>query len=358
MGKFYKIFIVLFFLLPVFVFAQAEKKKALFFYSESCPHCKEVKDYFQKEKIYEKYDIREVDVSGEYNLAYLNDFFDSFNIEQEKRGWPAVFFGNEILVGSVPIIDNFKSKIEEFGTYEFPSPDVVKKSLLGIKNGPNASNQRSTAVIILEAGLVDSINPCVFAAIFLLVFILWPACVRSKFPFAMAGFLLIIFSLRLLSGIFLFQDAKHLDFFRPILAIAGILSATLGIFSLKYSLQSITHSLFDIKIKYFSEKQTIFAKGAIMGIIAGLFVLPNASEPYVPFIKIISERMNLASAIAALSVYNFLFIIPLVLFTLAISWLVKKEEARKFYRKNKILVRVICGVAMVFIGAYIVKVSF
>lgn len=356
-----KFFIIIFLIfLPMLVFAQAEKKKALFFYSENCLHCKEVKEYFQKEKIYEEYEIREIDVAGEYNLAYLNDFFDSFGIKQEKRGWPAVFFGNEILVGSVPIIENFKSKMEESGAYEFPAPADVEKSLSKMREKMNYKEQLSwsTAAIILGAGLADSINPCIFAVVFFLLFILRPACVRSKFLLAIAGFFVAIFSVRLLSGIFIYKDAGYLNFFRPILAISGILSATLGIFSLKYSLQNITQPILNTKISFFSKKQGIFIKGLLIGIIASLFILPNVSEPYVPFIKIIAERMNIFPAIIALSIYNFLFIIPLLLLVLFISWSAKKERAQNFYRKNKMLIRVTCGAAMVFIGAYIVKVSF
>lgn len=360
MSKFLKILFVFFLFLPVFVFAQAEKKKALLFYSESCSHCQEVEDYFQKENIYDKYEIRKIDVAGEYNAAYLNEFFDSFNIAPENRGWPAVFFGNEILVGSRPIMENFVSKIEKANASEFPAPATVEKSLLEMKSRLDESGQSFWPMlyIILNAGIADSINPCVFVAVFILLFILWPSSVRSKFPLAIIGFFLAIFISRLFSGIFLYYNADRLNFFRPILAMAGILSATLGIFSLKYSLRGLTHALFDAKIGNFSIERLTFIKGMVIGVVASIFLLPNSGGPYFPFIKILSERLGAGMFMMVLSIHNFLFIIPLLAIAFLIYRFSRKEKVKKLYRKSNALVRVVCGAAMVLVGIYIVRISF
>lgn len=347
-------------LLPLLVFAQAEKKKALLFYSEECPHCKEVEEYFQKEKIYEKYEIRKIDISGEYNFSYLNDFFDSFKISQEKRGWPAIFFGDKILVGSRPIIENFVFQMEKSGTSEFPAPLTSDEYFSKIKSklGDNKQSAQSLAVIVISTSLIDAINPCIFTTIFLLLFILWPSCIRSRFLFAMFGFLVAIFLIRLFSGIFLYQNTDTLNFFRSILIIMGITSATLGIFSLKYPLSSFSHAIYKMKIAQLSLNETIFLKGLAIGSFAGLFLLPNPIEPYSHFIKIISERFSQAKAIGILSLYNFLFIIPLVALAMGINLLAKKTKVREFYKKNIELVRVISGTIMVFIGIYIVRIIF
>ena len=360
MNKFLKIIFVFLLFLPVLVFAQTEKKKALFFYSENCPHCREVEEYFQKEKIYEKYEIKKIDVAGEYNAAYLNEFFDSFNIAPENRGWPAVFFDNEILVGSRPIIENFVSKIETANGSEFPSPTTVEKSFLKMKEKLDKGEQslRSVLLVVLGAGLADSINPCVFPAIFILLFILRPGCLKNRFYLALAGFLAVIFLARFFLGILLYQDAVSLNFFRPILAIAGILAATLGVFSLRYPTAVISRVVYGIKNSFLSFSWLSFLKGLAAGAICVIFLLPNSQEPYAPLVKIISERFDWGKATFALSVYNFLFIIPLAAVALLINFLANKTDARKFYIKNAVFVRVVCGAAMVFAGAYIIKISF
>lgn len=355
-----KLFIIFFLFLPLLVSAQLEKKKAILFYSENCPHCKEVEEYFQKEKIYEKYEIRKIDIAGEYNLSYLNDFFNSFGISQEKRGWPAIFFGSEILVGSRPIIENVVSQMEKYGTSEFPAPLTSDESLSRVRDKLSDSKQPvwSLTAIIISASLIDAINPCVFTTIFLLLFILWPSCIRSKFPFAMTGFLSAIFLIRLFSGIFLYQNIDNLNFFRSILTIMGIISAILGIFSLKYPLASISHAIYKMKSVRFSIKKATFLRGLLIGGFASLFLLPNPNEPFIPFIEIISERFGQVKAVALLSLYNFLFIIPLIVLAVAISLLAKKTKVREFYKKNIELVRVISGTIMVFIGIYIIRIIF
>jgi len=360
-NRFYKFFIVLFLILPVFVFAQTEKKKALYFYSESCPHCKEVDQYFEKEKIYEKYEIRKIDVSGEYNLSYLNEFFDSFKISEENRGWPAIFFSNEILVGSPPIIKNFAPEIEKADAYNFPSPESVKKYFLEIKNIPDKNSQslRSMLAVIVGAGLVDSINPRFFVAIFVLMFILWPSCAKRKFLYAIAGFLLAIFLARLLSGFLIFfQEGFWLKLFRPILALMGIISMTLGIFNLKYPLAIIFHAVYKIKSNVFSVSWLNFFKGLMAGAFSGLFILPVLNETYAPFMKLLSEQLGRNQVVAALSIYNFLFIIPLAILAIIINSAAKIIEVREFCIKNVLLIRIICAVAMVFVGLNIVRASF
>ena len=51
------LFILLLIIIPITVFAQ-DKKTAVYFYSESCPHCQKVNAYFVQQGFYEKYDIK------------------------------------------------------------------------------------------------------------------------------------------------------------------------------------------------------------------------------------------------------------------------------------------------------------
>lgn len=360
MNKFLKTIFIFLLFMPILVFAQADKKKVLFFYSENCPHCKEVESYFQKEKIYDKYEIRKIDVAGEYNATYLNEFFDSFGISEENRGWPAIFFDNEILVGSRPILENFVAKIEATDAAEFPSPESVKKSFLKTEEKMEKNNPplHSALAAVLGASLADSINPCVFPAAFILLFILRPGCLKNRFYLALAGFLLVIFLARFFSGILLYQDILTLNFFRPILAFAGILAATLGVFTLRYSASVISRAVYRIKNNFLSFSWLSFLKGLAAGAICVLFLLPNSNESYAPLVEMISEGFNWGKATAALSVYNFLFIIPLLALALIINFLANKTDAREFYRKNTILIRIVCGVAMILAGANILKISF
>lgn len=352
-------FIIVFLIIPFLAFAQAEKKKALLFYSENCPHCKEVEKYFEQEKIYDKYEIKKIDVSGEYNLAYINEFFDAFGISQQNRGWPAVFFDNQIMVGSPPIIKNFTVEIEKVDAFEFPSPESVKKYFLETKNesGKDMQPFRSMLSVIMSASLVDSFNPRIFSAIFLLMFVLWPVSARRKFLFSIAGFLLAIFLIRLFSGIIIFHfNSFWPNIFRLISVLAGILLVTSAIVNLKYRLASVFNAVYKIKTGKLSRSWTNFFKGLAVGVFSGLFLLPISGENYAVLIKILSEKIE--SDLPALSIYNFLFIIPLAVAAFIINMAAMKIQIREFCIKNDMLIRIIFAVAMVVVGLHIVRISF
>lgn len=357
--KLYKFVFLVFLFLPILVFAQTEKKKALFFYSEACPHCQEVEKYFEEENIYDKYEIRKIDVSGEYNFAFLNEFFDAFGISQQNRGWPAVFFGNEILVGSPPIVEEFVLEIDRVEAREFPSPEAVKKYFSETKNdsSKNIQSLRSMLPVIASASLIDSFNPRIFSAIFVLMFVLWPVSARRKFLFSIAGFLLAIFSVRLLSGVVIF----HYDYFWPnafrlISALMGILLITLSIVNLKYHLASVFNAIYRIRTGKLSRSWANFFKGLVVGVFSGLFLLPISGENYAVLVRILSEKIS--QGLPALSIYNFLFIIPLAVVALMINAAAMKMRVREFCIKNDLLIRIIFAVAMVAVGLYTIIISF
>ncbi len=85
------IFFLLVLFLPVLVLAQNEKKKAVYFYSDTCPRCQNVENYFQSNGTYEKYEIQKLNTHQKENFEKLNALFSAFGVEEKKRGVPAIF---------------------------------------------------------------------------------------------------------------------------------------------------------------------------------------------------------------------------------------------------------------------------
>jgi len=138
-----KLIILSLLIIPSLVFAQdVPKKKAYFFYGDTCPHCKKVEAYFRENGIYEKFDITSLEFSNPFNTRLLLKFGDAFN-DPNKGGVPAVAFGDKFIVGDQPIIDNFVKEIDaSSNANELPNPDKIANA-----NGNNASvNQNNQAV--------------------------------------------------------------------------------------------------------------------------------------------------------------------------------------------------------------------
>ena len=136
-----KIIILSLLIIPSLVFAQdVPKKKAYFFYGDSCPHCKKVEAYFQENGIYDKYEITSLEFSNPFNTRLLLKFGEAFN-DPNKGGVPAIAFGDKFIVGDQPIMDNFAREIDAAdNANELPDPDKIAGA-----NG--AENQRLASVL-------------------------------------------------------------------------------------------------------------------------------------------------------------------------------------------------------------------
>jgi hypothetical protein len=172
-NKMKKLVIIFFFLLiPVLTFAQdAGKKKAYFFYGDTCSHCKKVEAYFQANGIYEKYDITSLEFSNPFNTQLLLKFGDAFN-DPNKGGVPAIAFGDKFIVGDQPIIDNFAREIDAAdNANDLPDPDkitstnntgnqqpVAAEATEGERNKKNYFPVVIIALVVLGAGALIYIN--------------------------------------------------------------------------------------------------------------------------------------------------------------------------------------------------------
>jgi glutaredoxin-related protein len=123
-------------LIPAFTFAQdIGKKKAYFFYGDTCPHCKVVEAYFRENGIYDKYGITSLEFSNPFNTQLLLKFGDAYK-DPNKGGVPAIAFGDKFIVGDQPIIDNFAREIDAAdNANELPDPDKISSA-------NNAGNQQ------------------------------------------------------------------------------------------------------------------------------------------------------------------------------------------------------------------------
>jgi len=168
-----KIFTGLFLILiPALVFAQdVPKKKAYFFYGDTCPHCKKVEAFFQENGIYDKYDITSLEFSNPFNARLLLKFGEIYN-DPNKGGVPAIAFADKFIVGDQPIIDTFAKEIDATDKADaLPDPDKIvsangtgdqqpayAEASAGKGNKKNYFPVVMIALVILGAGALIYVN--------------------------------------------------------------------------------------------------------------------------------------------------------------------------------------------------------
>jgi hypothetical protein len=164
-----KFVIILILLIPVLAFAQDNsKKKAYFFYLDTCPHCHNVDKYFQDNGIYDKYDITKMDAINPFNANLLSKFYDASG-EPGKGGVPAVAFGDKFIVGDQPIIDNFVKDIEAASNAsELPDPSNISGNNGNVAVQEKNSESKQAADPSAENGNKKNIFPVLIIAIVLL----------------------------------------------------------------------------------------------------------------------------------------------------------------------------------------------
>ncbi len=85
----------------------------IFFYSDTCPHCKNVEDYFAQNKTAEKIEFESVEVSSSPDANAL--FFakaSACGISEAEMGVPMLWNNGSCLSGDQDIIDYFNKQTD------------------------------------------------------------------------------------------------------------------------------------------------------------------------------------------------------------------------------------------------------
>ncbi|MFA6382954.1 MAG: cytochrome c biogenesis protein [Parcubacteria group bacterium] len=363
--KKYLLLTLLVLIFPALVFAQTEKKKAIYFYSNTCPHCLRVEKYFEDNGIFEKYDIKKIETSSAKEFDYLNEFFDAFGIVADKRGYPVVFFDDKIIIGDQPIIDSFVSEIETVAAADFPDPVSLKKSFSEQNNNDVNSaikedKETSVAIpVLLGAALVDAINPCAFAVLILLVATIIASQSRKKALLAGLLFSFSVFISYFLMGLGLYSAIGAFNLPKIISIIVGIVAIILGLANLKDFFWYGKGFVMEVPFSWRPRLQSLI-KGVTSpigafgtGFLVSLFLLPCTSGPYLVILGLMAKKTEMAKAVSLLLLYNIIFIMPMIIITLAMYLGVRAKKLEEFRQKNIKVLHLIAGAVMLFIGVYL-----
>jgi cytochrome c biogenesis protein CcdA len=335
-----------------------ETKKAIYFYSQDCPRCQEAENYLVKNKFFEKYEIKKIDVSGPYNLGYLNEFFDALGVNEDKRGWPVIFFGSRMLIGSQAIVDDFADEMDLYGNNEIPTPDEIGGSVKSEKesNPEKIENIKLARGVLLNAALVDSINPCMMGVIMVLFFA--NLNLKSKKDilicnlFFIAGLSLMYFFFGVYAYI---NDVSEIP--ARFSLFVGIMIILAGMWGLKnvFTIGRFFRLHVDIKALYEQKKLfvnfiTVRMWMLFLGMGAFLLLIPSATSPYLEIINLFPHQSSAFKNILYLIFYNLIFILPLA----ALAWFFSTQKFEQLKAKKPVLLRVVGAVIMIFTGFYLI----
>ena len=214
--------------------------------------------------------------------------------------------------------------------------------------------------VVLVTALVDSINPCAIGVLILLIGTLL-ALSRDKHKRLFIGiiYILTVYITYLLAGIGLLLFIQRFNLAEPIGIFVGILVIILGLVEIKdfwwygkgFSL-SIPYKR-SLQIKEKMKKISILG-AIVLGIFVAAVELPCTGGPYLAITAILSKIGFNPVVFSYLLLYNFIFILPLIVILLLVYFGLSAKKLEKWRKKNRKWMRLITGLVMVGLGVLLI----
>jgi len=349
-----KIFLILSFLILIpFVANAQEKKTAVYFYADWCSHCQKVNANFQENGIYDKYNIVKLNFDEAENKKILSKIFEDQGVK--SVGIPAIIIDEKLIIGDGPIIKEFETEIEK-------SEGTALEYVDGFREGRGKSASAVPLAALISAALVDAINPCAFAVLILLVATVTNASGKRRALQSGLMFSLAIFASYFLMGLGLYKAITIFNIPLVISAVVGALAILLGLANLKDAFWYGKFFVMEVPLSWRPKMQTILRHvtspfGALSaGLLVSLFLLPCSSGPYVVIVGLLAERVNMASTVFQLALYNLIFVTPMIAITLSMYFFdIKGKRLEQIRKDNLKLLHAIGGSIMLVMGIYLLK---
>ncbi|MAG60087.1 hypothetical protein CMO96_04845 [Candidatus Woesebacteria bacterium] len=225
-----------------------------------------------------------------------------------------------------------------------------------------------TLGIIIGAALVDSINPCVLGVlIFLLAFLTRVFSSRTRMLIGGLLYTIVVYITYLALGFGIFKAAVSVGVASGFYWVAAIIAIVAGLFEIKdffwygkgFSLQMIPGAsrrlkAYTAKIEKLQEKhpRSSLLLIALLGVFVVLVELPCTGAPYFAVLALLAQG-SYSAAIPYLLLYNFVFIIPLLV-VIGIAYGGRTEVLEEWRRRHRKLMRLVIGLFLIALGGYMI----
>ena len=334
---------------------------AYYFYGEGCSHCDEIEPYIrQVQAQYPGLDLRMLEV---YHNETNQKTFSEMNTASDitAPGVPEIFIGTHALVGTDEIRNQLEPAIleEERTGAAGPVPGITG-------NGSGAGQCPTplgalTVPLIVGCALIDSINPCAFTVLIILLLSIITLQSRRQVLVVGTVYISAVFLFYLLSGIGLFSFV-HLSGISGLIATAAaVVAILLGLVNVidvarkrEGFILAIPESKKPVIDRYI--RTATLPAAFVLGVLVGIFELPCTGGIYLAILGLMSNSLTLIQGLPYLLLYNFIFILPLIVILLIVVFGIPPESVNSWRLNNRRLLRLLVGIAMILVGVIILAV--
>ena len=346
-------------LLITLVNAQENEICIYYFYGTGCPHCANVKPVLDDlETKYPDIHIHRLEI---YHNKTNQDLFNTYCSEYdvEKRGIPFVAIDQKYFMGDKPIIENLENEIIRLSSAgsECPLPQYCEEII--DYNGTNISppKRKVTIPLILTAGLTDGINPCASSVLIFLVTYLLSIGSKKKILVIGLSYILAVYVAYFTAGLGLLTIIQLSGLTRVIYKIAAVIALTVGFVNLKdffwygkgfsFKIPEVSKGMIE---KY--TKMATLPSAIILGFLVSIFELPCTGGVYLAILGMLADQATKLVAIPYLLLYNFMFVLPLIVILFVVYFGVSPEKAEKWRKSKRKWMKLISGLLMIGLGIW------
>ena len=344
---------IIFFVLWLILFSFSWANNYILYYGKGCPHCAKVELFMEKNNI--NWIVKKEVWFDKKNAKEFQSILESFKIE---RGWVPFLYietetGSFYKMWDSPIISYLaKNKLDL---------KPVKSHIL--KNDEKKTTWKFLLVLI-PAALSDSINPCAFAVILILlgsIFMLYKD--RKKVLLAGLTFSLSIFLSYLAMWIWLYKALASVENTLYLKLWVWILWILVGLANLKDVFWYGKWFVMEVPFSWRPKLKKLLAKATsplgafFVGIFVSLFLLPCTSGPYFTILWYLSSESKTITSLwyIYLIIYNLIFILPMLIITLLVTYnTAYVEKLQKIKDDKNWLIHLIVGLLMLSLWIYVI----
>ena len=336
----------------------------ILFYGNGCPHCAQVEQYIKDNQITKKFDLVSKEVFyNKTNLNEFNGYLAKHHLTYDKIGVPflIVTSGSDCnyINGDTNIIEYFSGKLAQI-TAETCKDTALTGTIPPLEK--NLSERLSFFWIMLPAAVSDSINPCAFAVMLLLLStILSRHQSRRKTLLAWWMFAFAVFVTYLAMGIWLFSALATASNTFVLKLAVWILWILVWLANLKdyfrYGKRFVMEVPFSWRPKMMALVERVSSPwwAFVIWVLVSLFLLPCSSGPYFTilwFLSAQSKNLNMRGYIY-LIVYNLIFVLPMLAIAILVSFgRASVDKLAKMKHDNTKLIHLVVGLLMLWLWIY------
>lgn len=315
--------------------------------AELCPACIELEDrVMQLMEVHPDLGVKRIALDEPGTLATFEKLRRLYGARGEA---PGLFVGDVAVVGGQLYAPRREPQPFPSPTADAALEEAVKRAIASRAASPLdrlALREKLTLGAVVAGAALDSINPCDFAVLVLLLGTLLVVGKRVKVIWAGLAFAAGIFIAYFTIGFLLYSvlglTVGTRAFREPFIIVVSGLAILVGLWQMKDLLWYGKWFSIEVPDRWKPSVKKITASVAsvpgafVIGLLDSLFLAPCTSGPYIVILTLLSQTATRWQGAGLLLLYNFIFILPMIAITLMVHFGLTTTARAERWRKARL----------------------